>query len=766
MLAVGTQLGPYQILAPLGAGGMGEVYRARHSRLEREVAIKVLSEDVARDEHRLARFEREAKAVAALSHPNIVAIHDYGTEQGVSFAAMELLEGETLRARVANAALPWRKAVEIGVAVADGLAAAHAKGIIHRDLKPENLFLTGDGQVKILDFGLARVQPPSQTGAETGSYHPAETDPGTILGTVGYMAPEQVRGQAADARSDIFAFGCVLYEMVTGQRPFGRPSSAETQAAILRDEPPSLTHAGKRVPLEVERVVGHCLEKNPEERFQSARDLAFALRATLSDSGIGKSSPLAQPVQRKPQRRRRKVIQALAVLPLVNTSADARVEYLSDGITESIIHTLSHFPKLRVMARSTVFRYKGQSVDPQAVGGELAVQAVVTGKVSLLGDRLTVGIELVDVGDGSLLWGEQYNRKLADLLSIQEEISKEITENLRLKLTGAEKKFLTKRHTEDSDAYQLYLKGRYFWNKRTADGLNKAITCFEQAIAKDPSYALAYAGLADAHNNRGSYSIVPAQNAFPQAKAAAFKALELDEAFAEAHVSLAFAQFMFDWDWSGAGKEFQRALELNAGYANAHHWYAWYLLAIGQLQEALTEMKRARELDPLSLPINTNIGFVYYFARQYDEAIEQFRKALEMDANFAEAHRGLGETFEQKAMGAEAVAELRQLRILSGGSTESLGHLGHAYAVAGKRADAKEVLAELARLSKRQYVSAHDIASIYTALGENAQAFRWLEKAYKEHSYRLAWLKVDPKLDSLRADPRFADLMRRMNFPS
>jgi len=575
--------------------------------------------------------------VAALAHPNILSIYDYASSEGRAFTVTELLEGETLRRRLEEGPLPWDKAVTIAMSVAEGLASAHAKGIIHRDLKPANLFLTADGRVKILDFGLARLIPPVPSAeTETGSFHLAQTDTGTVMGTVGYMSPEQVRGQPADARSDIFSLGCVLYEMLAGIRPFLGDTAPEIQAAILRDVPPPLRIHVKNVPLEFEHLVRRCLEKDPLERFQSARDLSFALRARTGGGTVGKSEAPLGEVKRPSPRRRKKAIDSLAVLPFVNVASDPQLDYLCDGITESIIHTLSHLPKLRIMARSTVFRYKGRTVDAQTVGMELGVRAVLTGNISANADGLGLSVELVDVGDGSLLWAEQYRRRQSDVLDVQQTLAREIAERLRLKLTGKDKELLRKRFTEDSEAYQLYLKGRYYWNKRTVEAFSEAITFFQEATVKDPGLALAHTGLADTYNNLGSYGIVTPREAFPRAKAAAFKALELDDALAEAHVSLAFALFMFDWDWNAAGREFERALALNPGYANAHHWYAWYLLAIGRIDEALDEMSAAEKLDVLSLPINTNIGFIFYFARRFDEAIDQFRKALDMDPTFAE----------------------------------------------------------------------------------------------------------------------------------
>src|SRR5712692_7278870 len=457
-LSPGTHLGPYEILSAIGAGGMGEVYRARDPRLARDVAIKVLPEHLSKDPQALARFEREAKAVAALSHPNILAIFDVGSEQGLSYAVTELLEGETLRTRLGRGAMAWRKAAETGAALADGLAAAHAKGITHRDLKPDNIFLTSDGRVKILDFGLARFTPaasPSDEGMTQG-----ETQVGTVVGTVGYMSPEQVRGAAVGPSSDIFSLGCVLHEMISGRRAFLGKTPAETLSAILRDNPAELTGTGVQIPQELERLIAHCLEKNAEERFQSARDLAFGLKAALGGSGASTGSQPAPPESTK-------AANSIAVLPFANASRDPDAEYLSDGITESIINSLTQIGQLRVTPRSKVFRYKGQDVDPQAAGRELGVRVVLAGRVVQRGETLVVGTELIDVLEGSQLWGERYNRKFADIFAVEEEIARKISESLRMKLSGEEKKRLGKRFTENSEAYQLYLKGRHYWVKRT-----------------------------------------------------------------------------------------------------------------------------------------------------------------------------------------------------------------------------------------------------------------------------------------------------------
>ncbi|MGH9671728.1 MAG: protein kinase domain-containing protein, partial [Bryobacteraceae bacterium] len=594
----------------LGAGGMGEVYRAKDPRLDREVAIKVIPEHLALDPVALSRFEREAKAVAALSHPNILAIHDFGREANVCYAVTELLEGESLRARLVLSSLPWRKAAEIGAAIADGLAAAHAKGIVHRDLKPENIFLLPDGRVKILDFGLARVNPATQVADGDNVTVAATTDPGIVLGTVGYMSPEQVRGETADAQSDIFSFGCVLYEMVSGRRPFARSSTADSMAAVLKEEPPDLVSSAGNIPSDLERLITRCMQKRAGERFQSAQDLAFALRSISSVSQLSRT-PVAGPGRFQVAVPRRALmaaipllllaiglamylrwsgggqIDSLAVMPFVNVTGDPNAEYLSDGITEAIISNLSRIPNLEVASRSTVFRYKGKEADPMKAGADLRVRAVLLGRVTMRGDNLAISTELVDTAKSRQIWGEQYNRPVADVLTIQADISREISDKLRLELSGEEKTRMARPQTGNSEAYKLYLQGRFQWNKRTLEGMQLSIDLFRQALARDAGFALAHAGLADAFALLADYNVLPAREVMPRAKTAALQALQIDNSLAEAHASLGWAQLTHDWAWPDAEKELKRAIELNPAYATAHQWYGEYLAMMGRPDESL-----------------------------------------------------------------------------------------------------------------------------------------------------------------------------------
>lgn len=778
---IGRTLGHYRVSSLLGAGGMGEVYRARDLRLDRDVAVKILPEHLAQDADALHRFEREAKAVAALSHPNILSIFDFGTEENTSYAVMELLNGETLRARLQRGAIDWREAVEIGVAIAEGLAAAHAKGIIHRDLKPENIFLTGSG-VKILDFGIARVKhlisPDSATLTSTSN----TTEPGVLMGTIGYMSPEQVKGESAEAPSDIFSLGCLLYEMISGQRPFARSTTAEMIAAILDAEPPALSGAKKKFPVEIERVIRHCLQKKPGERYQSARDLVFDLRAMLTGKSIN------APIPKTSKRRARLAIRygavaltvllavaawlfwgnrpvgaidSLAILPLVNASGDANLEYLSDGITDSLINNLSQLPQLRVMARGTVFSYKGKEVDPRKVGEELKVRAVFTGRMIQLGDTLNIQADLVNANDGSQIWGNRYSRKLADTQSLLEELARQISENLKLKLSGAEQQQVTKRHTENPEAHQLYLKGRFYTNQNTTEGLKKGIELMTRAVELDPTYALAHAGLSSSYYDASNF-IFPPDEALPKVRAAAQRAIELDDSIAEAHVSLAVVQERYELNRAEASKEFKRALELAPNLARAQLYYGLHLLEEGQMDEAIAAITRARDLDPLTPYIGSTLAWAYYLARRYDEAINQLQKMIRMDPNYFVTRYTLGMAYEQKGMYEQAIVEFSEAQRIDPESWVPSAFLAHTYAMKGNRDEAQRRLEELKRDAQKKHIDSYIIGLIHAALGEKDLAFEWIEKAFRAKSEELLFLKIDPKADSLRSDPRYTSLLRRL----
>ena len=737
---------------------MGQVYRGRDPRLGRDIAIKILARDAAQDAEAEGRLEREARAIAALSHPNIVAVHDVGREGGDFYIVTELLEGRTLRDHIEREALSWRRAVEIGAEVAEGLAAAHAKSIVHRDLQPENVFLTDEGRVKILDFGLAQTDPMlaerDETDIPTTKWF--QTHPGTVIGTLGYMSPEQLRGESVDPTADIFSLGCILYEMVTARRPFHRESGAATIAAILQESLPS-SDLSDRVPPEFARIIEGCLEKTPSMRFQSARDLALSLRAIASSTSIDNDTLL-----RKITRRRTKAIDSLAVLPLVNALNDPNADYLTDGITEGVINRLSQLPKMKVMARSTVFRYKNRDADALAIGRELRVRAVITGVVKQAGDHLQISIELVDTNDGSQLWGETYTRNLADLSKLSAEMSHEIAEKLRVKLTGAEKKKLRRQVTENSEAYQLYLKGRYHWNKRTGEGLRRGVAFFREAIASDPSFASAYSGLADCFITLGTNIPLPPHETMPKAKAAAMKAIEISDSLAEPWASLGAVRWWFEWDWEGAEEAYRRAIELNPNYATAHDGYSMLLAARGRFDEAVEQVTKACDLDPLSLICAVHAGWPFYFARDHESAIRRFRKALELDEHFIPAHGWLGMALGQQRRYDEAIdafhraLDVERISILK-------AMLAHTHAIAGHREKALELLEELERERADRYISPYDIAVIHTGLGDTPRALDALRAAVDDRSAWMVFLDVDPRLDSLRDEPAFREIVAALH---
>ena len=735
------------------------MYRARDLRLGREVAVKVLPEQLSGDEEALARFEREARAIAALSHPNLLAIYDFGADAGVSFAVTELLHGETLRAALAAGAMPWRRAAEVGASLAEGLAAAHSRGIVHRDLKPDNVFLTSEGRVKILDFGLARwVENDAEGDPTSAPTTPDPTRPGTVLGTVGYMSPEQVRGETTTASSDLFAFGCVLHEMLTGRPAFSGGTAFERMAAILRDEPPPPSRLSPDVPAEIDRLVAHCLEKSASRRPGSVAEIATHLRGLAS---AGASDPtIAVSAAPRPGKRASRG-KSLAILPFVNPGGDPEMEYLTEGITESLIGGLSQLRKLRVMARSTMFRYRGDA-DPQQVGQELGVGTVLSGRVTPRGPVLSISVELVDASNGWRLWGARYDRPAGDLLSVQEEIAREITTNLKLTLEPEQKKRLAKRYEAGREAYPLYLKGRYHWNKSTVPSLRKAIEYFEQAIEKDPTYALAWAGISDCYAALGMdrYAALPPREAIPKAKAAAGNALAIDEALAEAHTSLAYARVL-DWDWTGAEEEFRRAIQLNPDYALAHHFYGFLLGARGRGEESLAQFRHALEIDPLSLIINADYGWAYYCAHRYDEAIEQLSKTLDMDSRFPQAYLWLGLATQAKGLYDQSLAAFEEGARLTGGSPTFVAGKGFTLVLAGRLEEAEKILADFEARAKTEYVPMVTMVQMNIGLEKFDRAFEWLEKAAAYRASFMVPIKVYPFFDAIRGDPRFIDLLAR-----
>jgi len=764
------------MIKKLGAGGMGEVYLAEDTRLGRQVALKLLPSSYQYDPERRTRFLAEARAASALRSPNIAAIYDIGEHEGAMFIVMEYVDGEMLSTRILRGVISSDQVIDIASQIAEALTEAHELGIVHRDIKSSNLLVTDRGLVKVLDFGLAKILPGGGSSLTSDDLTVAlggQTAPGMVLGTVSYMSPEQALGREIDHRSDIFSLGIVMYEMVTGRMPFQGQSETEIIDKILHAEPEAVSRFNYNIPAELERIIRKALEKDRDRRYQSVRELATDLRNLKRDADSG--SRAARPSTTAPGARggrtRKTTIDSLAILPLVNASDNPDLEYLSDGITETIINNLSQLPRLRVMARSTVFRYKRQlssqtgpvePIDPLRIGRDLGVRAVLTGRVTLRGDALVVSTELVDTSDGALIWSEQYNRKLSDIFAIEEQISQEISEKLKLKLSGAQKRKLTRRATDNTEAYQLYLKGRFYWNKRTEEGLRKGIEYFQQAILSDEKFGPAYSGLADCYNILASYSAIKPSDAFRQAKSAAARALELDSKSAEANTSMAFVTMGYDWDWAAAERGYKRAIELSPSYANAHHWYALLLAALERFDEAFSEINRASELDPLSLIINTNAGWILSLARRYDQAVDQLQRTIDLDSSFQLAHRRLGQVYEQMGKQAETIGEFEKAVTLSGVDPELLAARGHFHAINGDRGIAHEVLNQLSQMAKERYVPAYYFAKIYIGLGDNDQAFEWLNRAYDERYGLLGYMNVEPIFDPIRSDPRFLELTRRI----
>jgi serine/threonine protein kinase/tetratricopeptide (TPR) repeat protein len=835
MITNGTKLGRYEIRSKIGAGGMGEVYLAQDTKLERTVALKILPANVAADRQRMQRFIQEAKAASGLNHPNILTVHEIEQIDSVQLIATELIDGETLRQHLNARRIIIAEALDVSMQIASALSAAHAAGIIHRDIKPENIMLRRDGIVKVLDFGLAklieRFDSEREVDAEAATEALVQTEPGVVMGTAAYMSPEQARGKDVDARTDIFSLGAVIYEMLSGRAPFAGETAADIIGALIHKEPQPLSTLVPNIPAELQHIVSKALRKDRDERYQTVKSLLVDLktlkqeldfsakleRSVSPDSkdaapknstpaatvnavmeNAGTQAATARPtssaeylVSRFKQRQRsftaglavlllaaigfgywsytRRAsnaapIESLAVLPFVNESGNAEVEYLSDGITESLINSLSQLPKLSVKARSSVFRYKGKEVDPQQVAKELSVQAILNGRVVQRGEDLALYLSLVDARNGNQIWGEQYNRKLTDLVALQSEIARDVSSKLRARLSGADERKLAKNYTENVEAYQLYLKGRYYLARLRPGETQKGILYLQQAIAIDPNYALAYVGLANAYRALALSGDVPPGEVFPKAKAAAQKAVELDDSLAEAHAVLGFTISWYDWDWSAAENHFKRALELNPNSADAHWVYAGSISNLGRHAEALAEIKRARELDPLNLIINATEGLILVHAGRTDEGLAVLQKTSELDPNYWLAHLFASSAFMDKGMFAKAVAEASRARELSGVSSQPIAYAGYALAKSGKEKEARAELDELLKLSTQRYVPPYHIAFLYNGLNERDETLAWLERGYEKRDPKMVFLKVEPKWNNLRDDPRFQQLLRRMGF--
>jgi serine/threonine-protein kinase len=831
----------YHILRRLGRGGMGEVFLAEDTKQHsRKVALKVLPHELTRSESRLRRFKQEARAVLALNHPNILTVYEIGEANDSYYLATEYIEGETLRYYLYREPLRLDEALGVAIQVAMALEAAHAAGIVHRDIKPENIMLrqdrfVHDRFVKVLDFGLAKLtdRENSTTDPEAVTIPITETNPGLVMGTSGYMSPEQAQGDTIDGRSDIFSLGVVLYEMIAGKQPFKGRSDSHTLVSIIDHEPPPLSEHIPDVPRQLERIVAKALAKDRFKRYQTVTDLKLDLEQLLDEVRIESSTGTSArrelepasttsvihsaPTRTRSQMetvtdapvhvsseaksslprhskwllvstfgfvlcgliaaaivyfiRTRAPINSVAVLPFVNDSKDPNVEYLSDGITESIINTLSQLPELKVMSRNATFRFKGSNLDPVDAGRNLNVGAVLTGRLVKLNDRFVIKAELIKVADGSQLWGDEYNSSLADIFSVQNDVSKKISESLRLRLSGADEERLAKRYSHDAEAFQLYLKGRYFWNKRNAEGFRNGIDYFKRAEEKDPTFALAFSGLADSYALLCDIGVARPVDEMPKAKAAAEKAVDADPTLAEAYTSRAFVKLAYDWDWIGAQNDFQQALKLNAKYPTAHQWYASYLMQMGKFSLAKSEIEEAHKLDPLSPIISSNAGLYSYYEHNYDDAIAKYKLTLQSDPDFWVAHHYLALAYVQKGMHDEAIKELRSLikappsgpvpdEVIAN-ETEASASLGFAYAMAGKRAEAQEILRKLQSLSQRRYVTGLYFAIVYAGLKDNDHAIEYLNKAFEARHPGLVLIRIEPMFDSLRSDARFQQLVKR-----
>jgi eukaryotic-like serine/threonine-protein kinase len=814
-LEKGISFAHYRIVSKIGAGGMGEVYLAEDTKLDRRVALKILPSKFADDKDRMSRFVREAKSASALNHPNIITIYEINEFEDTHFIATEFVDGKTLNEYAKSDSLKLKSALDVAIQIASALDAAHTAGIIHRDIKPDNVMIRPDGLVKLLDFGIAKLATDNfsnEVGSADATTIKISTAPGIIIGTADYMSPEQARGKTVDARTDIFSFGVMLYELLAGKRPFQGENKLDTIGSILHREAAPLTNF--QIPDQLRKIIEKCLQKNRDERYQNLRDLLADLKEVRRQLEFTDSSesilpfPSETPTQNlKPgvvtanqgrqtaaattiSSNNRKLffggaaliflvalvgfgiryfnnrssaaspIESIAVLPFVNESENNEVEYLSDGMTESLINSLSQLPRLAVKARSSVFRYKGKDVTPQQIGSELKVQAILSGRVIERDSNLTLYLELVEASTGNRIWGERYDRKLTDLVSLQNEIAYDVSNKLKTKLSGAEQNTLAKNYTENTEAYRLYLQGRFYWNKRTAKDLLKAIEDFEEAIKIDPNYALAYAGLADSYALLSPYIAATPAESMPKAREYAVKALALDDQLVEAHTALGLILNTYDYDFAGAEREFKRAIEINPNYATAHQFYGELLMYLDRREESDAEFRRALEIDPLSLIINRQYGESMIYARKYEAGIIQLKKTLDLDPSFVVAHVSLSLIYQLTGRYPETIEEFAKFQEMIG-EDRNAAIIRQSFAKGGFEGFLRTMTGEN-RLSN---TTSYSMATWYAKLGEKDQAFDELNKAYENREYYIVLLKVDPRFDNLRSDARFAALLQRIGFP-
>lgn len=784
---IGQTLSHYRILEQVGAGGMGVVYRAHDEHLERDVALKVLPSGTLSNDSARRHFRKEALALAKLNHPNIETVYEFGSQEGTDFLVLEYVPGRTLAQKLAGGPMQEREVITLAMQIAAALEEAHERGIIHRDLKPANIAITTRGQAKVLDFGLATLLRPEEE--VTADY---VTDSRGMAGTLPYMSPEQLRAETVDARSDIHAIGAVLYEMSTGRKAFSGEVFSQVIDAILHQMPVPPRALNPGISGELERIICKCLDREPERRYQSAKELLVDLQrlAASSSQNIVPASLRSKPagwkemlgpvglrtgaalalavivvglivgglrdnlIRRKPPPH----VHSIAVLPLVNVSADPQEEYFADGVTDELITELAQIGELRVISRSSVMVYKGAKKPLPEIAKELDVDAVVEGSVLRSGDKVRVNAELIQASSDRLLWARSYQQDMRDILTLQSDIAKAVVDEIEVKLTPQEQTRLARSRPVNPEAHEDYLAGRFYWNKRTADGLIKSIAYFEQAIAKDPGYALAYAGLADAYHALPDLTPVPISEASPKARTAALKALDLDDSLAEAHSALASVKEDYDWDWKGAEEQYKRAIELNPGYSVARASYSNLLLELGRFPEALSQAGTAQQLDPLSMTASDNLAAVLYYSGDYDKSIDQCRKTLEIDPASQQAHRHLGQVYTQKQLYAEAIKELQKATELSPGNGEALAELGYVFGVSGRKDQARRALQQLTRPPGGQ-VSHYRLAIVYMGLGEKEKALESLEYAVSERSPGVVHLKISPVFAELRSTQRFQKLL-------
>lgn len=794
-LVIGRSVSHYNIVEKVGAGGMGVVYRAHDDRLNRDVALKFLPAELLNNEAARSQLLREARTASALNHPNICTIYDVGESEGQNYIVMEFVTGRPLSEQIPETGLPVETVIRYGEQVADALAHAHDHSVVHRDLKSPNVIVMPGGRVKVLDFGLAKHMTPGEISAQTQSLSTL-TQEGAIVGTMHYMAPELFRGEPADERSDIWALGVLLYEMANGKRPFRGRTSYELSSTILHDVPPPLRD---NVPFGLRSVIDHCLAKEPAQRYQHASEVRAALEALRTNSAVfsGGAIPMPGPLPAPGFRwrllilpavlvlalaavlgwkfagRKQRVtmvggsskIQSLAVLPLENLSGDPKQDYFADGMGDALITDLSQIKELRVISRTSVMQYKDKHESPARIASELGVDALVEGSVARSGDHVRISAELVEPQTGQNLWANSYDREVTDILALQSDVARDVVDQIKIQLTPPEQQRLRKTRTVVPEAYDAYLQGNYDAAKRTGESLNQAVTDYRRAIQLDPTYAPAYASLAEMLALLTDYQDVASSRVLPEAEAAANKALQLDDTLASAHAALGLIRYT-RLELPGILSEYQRALELNPNDASAHQWYALALAELGKSDQAISEILLAQRLDPRSLIINANVAWCYYMAGKYDQSIEQSRKALELDPNFAVAHEYLGQAYLEKGEYAQSIEELRKAVAISPHDTSMKAELANAYASAGQTKEAQALLRELLEQSARGHVSSYNFALIYTGLGDKNEAIRWLNKAYDERAVRLMNLTVHPRFATLRSDPRFQSLIERIGLPA